>query len=119
MSKSIIIKKNGGPSSKGLEDVKVGSPGPKEIKITNLAIGLNYIDTYHRSGLYKLPLPTGIGLGTAARIDEIGSDVKNFNIGDKIAYASMPIGAYSKKGLYHQKLRLNSRIIFLLKLLQH
>ena len=97
MSKSIIIKKNGGPEVLKLEDVKIGSPGPKEIKITNLAIGLNYIDTYHRSGLYKLPLPTGIGLEAAARIDEIGSDVKNFNIGDKIAYASMPIGAYSKE----------------------
>ena len=104
MSKSIIIKKNGGPEVLKLEDVKVGSPGPKEIKITNLAIGLNYIDTYHRSGLYKLPLPTGIGLEAAARIDEIGSDVKNFNIGDKIAYASMPIGAYSKERIIPSKI---------------
>ena len=61
MPKSIIIKKNGGPEVLELQDV-VGSPGPDEIKVTNFAIGLNYIDTYHRSGLYPIKLPSGIGL---------------------------------------------------------
>ena len=60
MVKSIIIKKNGGPEVLEIQDVKIKSPGPDEIKVTNLAIGLNYIDTYHRSGLYPLPLPSGI-----------------------------------------------------------
>ena len=97
MPKSIIIKKNGGPEVLELLDVKIGSPGPDEIKVTNLAIGLNYIDTYHRSGLYPLKLPIGIGLEAAGKIDEVGSGVTNFNKGDNIAYASMPLGAYSQQ----------------------
>ena len=58
MGKTIIIKKNGGPEVLELQDVEVKSPGPDEIKIKNLAIGLNYIDTYHRSGLYPIKLPS-------------------------------------------------------------
>ncbi len=103
MSKSIIIKKNGGPEVLELTDIKVGKPGPDEIKITNLAIGLNYIDTYHRSGLYPVPLPSGIGLEAAGKIDEVGSNVTNFNKGDKIAYASMPLGSYSEQRIIPAK----------------
>ena len=76
MPKSIIIKNNGGPEVLELQDVNLEEPGPTEIKIKNLAIGVNYIDTYHRSGLYKLPLPTGIGLEASAKIEKIGSEVK-------------------------------------------
>ena len=97
MPKSIVIQKNGGPEVLELQDIDVGAVGPDEIKITNHAIGLNYIDTYHRSGLYTLPMPSGIGLEAAGKIDEIGSNVKEFNKGDNIAYASMPIGAYSQQ----------------------
>ena len=61
MSKSVIINKHGGPEVLELKDVSVTSPGPEQIKIKNLAIGLNYIDTYHRSGLYPIKLPCGIG----------------------------------------------------------
>ena len=104
MPKSIIIKKNGGPEVLELEDVKVGSPGPEEIKVTNHAIGLNYIDTYHRSGLYPLKLPSGIGLEAAGKVEEIGSNVKEFNIGDNIAYASMPLGAYSQQRIIPSKI---------------
>ena len=103
MSKSIIIKKNGGPEVLELTDIKVGKPGPDEIKITNLAIGLNYIDTYHRSGLYPVPLPSGIGLEAAGKIDEVGSNVTDFNKGDKIAYASMPLGSYSEQRIIPAK----------------
>ena len=103
MPKSIIIKKNGGPEVFELEEVQVGSPKSNEIKVTNHAIGLNYIDTYHRSGLYPLPLPSGIGLEAAGKVEEIGSDVKDFNIGDNIAYASMPIGAYSQQRIIPAK----------------
>ncbi|MDB9799484.1 quinone oxidoreductase [Pelagibacteraceae bacterium] len=104
MPKSIIIKKNGGPEVLELQDVNVGSPGPDEIKVTNHAIGLNYIDTYHRSGLYPLTLPSGIGLEAAGKIDEIGSNVNEFNKGDNIAYASIPLGAYSQQRIIPAKI---------------
>ena len=72
MSKTIIIQQVGGPEVLKIKDVEVGSPGPDEIKITNHAIGLNYIDTYHRSGLYPLPLPSGIGLeGAGKRLEKM------------------------------------------------
>ena len=67
MPKSITIKNHGGPEVLELSNVNIGSPGPDEIKVTNLAIGLNYIDTYHRSGLYPLKLPSGIGLEAAEK----------------------------------------------------
>ena len=104
MTKSIIIKKNGGPEVLELADVTVGSPGPDEIKVTSHAIGLNYIDTYHRSGLYPLELPSGIGLEGAGVVDEIGSNVSDFNVGDNVAYASVPIGAYSQQRIIPSKI---------------
>ena len=104
MPKSIIIKKNGGPDVLEIHEISLGSPGPDEIKVTNKAIGLNYIDTYHRSGLYPLPLPSGIGLEAAGKIDEVGSNVSEFNKGDNIAYASMPIGAYAQQRIIPAKI---------------
>ena len=104
MPKAIIIEKNGGPEVLELRDVKVGAPGPNEIKVTNYAIGLNYIDTYHRSGLYPLKLPSGIGLEAAGKVEEVGSDVKEFTIGDNIAYASVPLGAYSQQRIIPSKI---------------
>ena len=97
MSKSIIIKKNGGPEVLEVSDVTVNKPGPTEIKIQNQAIGLNYIDTYHRSGLYPVKLPSGIGLEGAGVVTQVGSEVKNFNKGDNIAYAAPPLGSYSEE----------------------
>ena len=102
--KAVEIKKTGGPEVLELQDVNVGSPGPDEIKVTNHAIGLNYIDTYHRSGLYPLPLPSGIGLEAAGKIDEVGSNVKEFNKGDNIAYAAMPIGSYAQQRIIPSKI---------------
>jgi NADPH2:quinone reductase len=104
MPKSIIIEENGGPEVLKLSNVTVDSPGPDEIKVTNHAIGLNYIDTYHRSGLYPLQLPSGIGLEAAGKIDEIGSNITEFNKGDNIAYASMPIGAYTEQRIIPAKI---------------
>ena len=104
MPKSIIIKKNGGPEVLELQDINVGSPGPDEIKVSNLAIGLNYIDTYHRSGLYPLPLPSGIGLEAAGKVEEVGTNITEFNKGDNIAYASMPIGAYAQQRIVPAKI---------------
>ena len=97
MAKSIIITKHGGPEVLELKEINVGSPGPEEIKIKNLAIGLNFIDTYHRSGLYKLKLPSGIGMEGAGIVQEIGSAVKYFNKGDRVTYSQMPLGSYSEE----------------------
>ena len=104
MPKSIIIKNNGGPEDLEVQDVKVESPGPDEIKVTNHAVGLNYIDTYHRSGLYPIKLPSGIGLEAAGKIDEVGSNVTEFNKGDNVAYASIPLGAYAQQRIIPAKI---------------
>ncbi len=104
MPKSIIIKRSGGPEVLELQDVKVESPGPDEIKVTNHAVGLNYIDTYHRSGLYPIKLPSGIGLEAAGKIDEVGSNVTEFNKGDNVAYASIPLGAYAQQRIIPAKI---------------
>tara|TARA_B100002052_G_C15840903_1_gene580092 strand:+ start:262 stop:1242 length:981 start_codon:yes stop_codon:yes gene_type:complete len=97
MQKSIIIKKHGGPEVLQVEKIKLNSPGPNEIRVKNLAIGLNYIDTYHRSGLYPVKLPSGIGLEGSGIVKEVGSNVKIFKIGDNVAYASPPLGSYSEE----------------------
>jgi|TARA_B100000401_G_C52811508_1_gene724068 NADPH2:quinone reductase len=104
MPKSIIISKHGGPEVLELKETKINSPGPEEIKVTNYAIGLNFIDTYHRSGLYPLKLPSGIGLEAAGKIEEIGSNVSDLNVGDNIAYAAAPVGAYSNQRIIPAKI---------------
>ena len=96
MPKSIIINTTGGPEVLELKDVDVKSPRPNEIKIKNYAIGLNFIDTYHRSGLYPVKLPSGIGMEGSGVVEEVGSNVKKINKGDKVAYAAQPLGAYSQ-----------------------
>ena len=95
--KSVQIDKFGGPGVLVIRDVELGKPGPKEVLIKNLSIGLNFIDIYHRTGLYPIPLPSGIGLEACGVIEEIGSKVSLFKIGDRVTHASMPIGAYSEK----------------------
>jgi len=95
--KVISIKKFGGPEVLEVENVEIGKPGSKEVLIKNLSIGLNFIDTYHRTGLYPIPLPSGIGLEACGEIEEVGSDVSLFKVGDRVTHASMPIGAYAEK----------------------
>ena len=95
--KSIIIEKFGGPGVLKIKDVEIKKPGTKEVLIKNNSIGLNFIDIYHRTGLYPLPLPSGIGLEACGIIEEVGSDVSLFKKGDRVTHASMPIGAYSEK----------------------
>ena len=101
--KAVIISKNGGPEVLELKDIKLGDPKSSEVLIKNEAIGLNYIDTYHRSGLYPVELPSNIGIEGAGIIEKIGSDVKDFKIGDRVAYASMPIGSYSTHRIFPTK----------------
>ena len=76
--KAIIISKNGGPEVLELKDISLEQPKADEVTIEHKAIGLNYIDTYHRSGLYPLKLPTGIGAEGAGIITKIGSNIKDF-----------------------------------------
>ena len=97
MTKAIIIKKSGGPEVLEIKDIKLEVTGPDQIKVKNIAIGLNYIDTYHRSGLYPVDLPSGIGLEGAGIITEIGSNVKDLSIGDNVAYAGGAPSAYAEE----------------------
>ena len=101
--KSIKVKNTGGPEVLELEEITLDKPGADEVQIEHVSIGLNYIDTYHRSGLYPLQLPTGIGLEAAGIIKEIGSNVSNFSVGDKVAYAAAPLGSYSTHRNYPSK----------------
>jgi NADPH2:quinone reductase len=100
---AIEIKKTGGPEVLELKDIKLDDPKDGEVLIKHSAIGLNYIDTYHRSGLYPLPLPSGIGLEAAGIIEKIGKNVEGFKEGDKVAYAAAPIGSYSSHRIYPVK----------------
>ena len=93
--KAIQITKNGGPEVLELKDISLEKPKPDEVTIEHKAIGLNYIDTYHRSGLYPLKLPTGIGAEGAGIIIEVGSEIRDYKIGDKVSYAGAPLGSYS------------------------
>ena len=93
--KAAIINKTGGPEVIELKDIILEKPSENEVTIEQKAIGLNYIDTYHRSGLYPLKLPIGLGLEGAGIITDVGSKVENFRAGDKVAYASIPLGSYA------------------------
>ena len=101
--KAVTISKNGGPEVLELKDIKLGDPKSGEVLIKNEAIGLNYIDTYHRSGLYPVELPSNIGIEGAGIIEKVGPDVNDFKIGDKVAYASMPIGSYATHRIFPTK----------------
>ena len=101
--KAVKVEKTGGPEVLKLQEIDLGKPGKGEVLIEHKAIGLNYIDTYHRSGLYPLNLPTGIGMEASGIIKDIGPEVSNFSIGDKIAYAGQPIGAYCTHRIYPTK----------------
>ena len=101
--KAVKIKKAGGPEILELQDITLRKPVKDEVLIEHVAIGLNYIDTYHRSGLYPLIFPSGLGMEGSGIIKEVGSDVSNFTVGDKVAYASVPLGAYSTHRIFKTK----------------
>jgi NADPH2:quinone reductase len=103
MTRVVKIEKTGGPEVLKLETVNLEKPAPEEVTIEHKAIGLNFIDTYHRSGLYPIELPSGIGAEGSGIIKKIGSKVKNFSVGDKVAYAGTPLGAYSSERNYTTK----------------
>lgn len=97
MTKAIRFHKTGAPDVLVLEDVTVPAPGPGEIQIRHEAIGVNYIDIYHRTGAYPLPLPNGLGVEGAGVVTAVGPDVKEFQVGDRVAYAGGPPAAYSEE----------------------
>ena len=103
MTRVVTIEKTGSPEVLKIKNIRLEKPGPEEVLIEHKAIGLNYIDTYHRSGLYPLQLPSGIGAEASGVIKEIGSQVKDFSIGDRVCYAGAPLGSYSSERNYPTK----------------
>lgn len=99
MAHAIRLHATGGPEVLTWEAVGVGDPGPGEVKLDQSAVGLNYIDTYHRSGLYPMELPAGIGMEGAGTVTAVGAGVTDLAVGDRVCYASMPLGAYATERL--------------------
>jgi len=95
-AKAIRIHKYGGPEVLHFEDVEVAEPGEGEARIRHTAIGLNFIDTYHRSGLYPMELPTGLGSEAAGLVDAVGPGVTSVKPGDRVVYTGRPADAYSE-----------------------
>ncbi|MEI2782790.1 MAG: quinone oxidoreductase [Candidatus Competibacter sp.] len=97
MPKAIRIHEYGGPEVLRWEEVEVGDPGPGQLRVRHAAVGLNYIDVYHRTGLYPLPsLPWTLGMEGAGKVEAVGEGVTEFKVGDRVAYASPPVGAYAE-----------------------
>ena len=96
MTHAIRFHKTGGPEVLQWEEVQVGRPGPGEARVRNTAIGLNYVDTYVRSGLYPAPSPSGLGADGAGVVEEVGAGVNDVKPGDRVAYGNGPLGAYSE-----------------------
>ena len=98
MTHAMRIHEPGGPENLVWEQVEVPEPGPGEVVLDHKAVGLNYIDVYHRSGLYPVPgLPATIGLEAAGVVTSLGDGVTDLAVGDRVAYASPPLGAYAER----------------------
>ena len=96
MAKAVRFHKTGGPDVLVYEDVQVGDPGAGQARIRHTAVGLNFIDTYHRGGLYPLPLPSGVGSEGAGVVEAVGQGVAHVTVGDRVAYAGGAPGSYSE-----------------------
>jgi len=96
MTKAIRLFETGGPEVMQWVDVEVGEPGPGEVRIRHAACGLNYIDVYFRTGLYPQPLPAGLGMEASGTIEAVGAGVDYVSVGDRVAYAGRPPGAYAQ-----------------------
>jgi NADPH:quinone reductase len=94
MSRAVQIAQNGGPEELKIADVSVGDPGPGEIRIRHSAVGLNFIDVYHRTGLYPLKFPATLGMEASGVVEAVGEGVQHLKAGDRAAYASQPPGSY-------------------------
>ena len=100
MTRVVKIQKNGGPEVLEIKNIELPEPQSNQVLMETKAIGLNYIDTYHRSGSYPLPLPSGVGVEASGTVKKIGSKVKNLSIGDSVAYGGLPIGSYAEERVY-------------------
>jgi NADPH2:quinone reductase len=96
MTHAIRIHQPGGPEVLRWEEVDLAPPAPGEARVRHHAVGLNYIDVYHRTGLYSVPLPSGIGLEGAGVVEAVGEGVDEVRVGDRVAYAGGPLGAYAE-----------------------
>jgi NADPH2:quinone reductase len=96
MPHAIRIHQPGGPEVLKWEEISIGDPGPGEARVRHSAIGVNYIDTYHRSGLYKVPLPSGIGSEAAGVVEAVGAGVTDVKPGDRVAYSGGAPGSYAE-----------------------
>jgi NADPH:quinone reductase len=99
MVHAIRFHKTGGPEVLVWEEVNVGKPGPGEARVRHTAVGLNFVDIYNRSGLYPQQLPSGLGSEAAGVVEEVGPGVTDLKPGDRVAYGSSPLGAYSEARL--------------------
>lgn len=98
MSKAIRMHQTGGPEVLAWEELEVPAPGPGQVLLRHTAVGLNYIDTYHRSGLYPVPsLPSGLGMEAAGVVEEVGEGVTDLEAGQRVVYAGGPPGAYAER----------------------
>lgn len=95
-TRAIRLHQTGGPDVLRLENQTLGDPGSGEVRVRHTAVGLNFIDTYHRSGLYPIGLPSGLGLEAAGVIEAVGADVSELSVGDRVAYGTGPLGAYAE-----------------------
>src|SRR5262245_10810009 len=96
MPRATRIYETGGPELMRWEDVEVGDPAEGQARVRHTAVGVNYIDTYHRSGLYPLPLPTGLGSEGAGVVEAVGPGVTAVKPGDRVAYAGGGPGSYAE-----------------------
>ncbi len=96
MTHAICIDQHGGPEVLVYKEVTVGKPGPGEVRLRHTAIGLDFIDVYHRTGLYPVPTPLIPGLEAAGVVEEVGDDVTGFKVGDRACYPAGPLGSYSQ-----------------------
>ena len=94
LSKAVRIDRHGGPEELKVVEVEVGEPGPGEIRIRHKAVGLNFIDTYQRTGLYPFQMPLQLGMEASGIVEAVGEGVTHLKVGDRAAYASQPPGAY-------------------------
>jgi NADPH2:quinone reductase len=100
MDRAIRIYEYGGPEVLRLEEVEVPDPGPGQVRLRHSAIGVNFRDTYDRTGLYPLSLPASLGVEVAGVVDAVGEGVTDLRVGDRGAYAGEPMGAYATAGVY-------------------
>lgn len=99
MTQAIRFHHTGAPETMAWEDVEIGAPGAGELRVRHTAIGVNYIDVYHRNGTYPSPLPSGLGVEAAAVVMAVGAGVDEFHVGDRVVYAGGPPGAYALERL--------------------